>query len=194
MFSDSVAASSVEEWDMKLIAVLFLVGALMPAFVLASDPAFAASGERNSQLINRHDIYALRELEHYRIYELDSHFKPLNDGTFLLGSGGTVNPETNDAIPIPTRQSHPMQLAAGVDHLIIITCDEDCIDTDLRVYDAAGDLVVEDVGEPTSDTRIIVSLARIVPPMVQEYRFEVEISCRDGSRGGCSYAVGVNTE
>ena len=87
-----------------------------------------------------------------------------------------------------------MQLAAGVDHLIIVTCDEDCIDTDLRVYDAAGDLVVEDVGEPTSDTRIIVSLARIVPPMVQEYRFEVEISCRDGSRGGCSYAVGVNTE
>ncbi len=179
---------------MKLIAMLFLAGALVPALALPSDPACAAEAERRAQPINRHQVYALRELEHYRIYELESHFKPLNDGTFLLGSGGTVNPETNDAIPIPTRQSHPMQLAAGVDHLIIVTCDEDCIDTNLRVYDAAGNLVAEDVGEPPTDTRIIANLVRVVPPSDQEYRFEVEISCRAGSRGGCSYAVGVNTE
>lgn len=179
---------------MKSIAMLFLAGALAPALALLPDCAFAAEGDRMAQPINRHQVYALRELEHYRIYELESHFRPLNDGTFLLGSGGTVNPQTNDAIPVPTRQSQSMRLAAGVDHLVIVTCDEDCSDIDLRVYDAAGNLAGEDAGAPRTDTRIIVNLVRVAPPSDQEYRFEVEISCRAGSRGGCSYAIGVNTE
>ena len=179
---------------MNFVSAFFSAGMLVSTFMSASTPAIAADSERNTQVINRHDVYALRELEHFRIYELESHFRPLDDGTFLLGSGGTVHPETNDAVPIPTRQSHSMRLAAGVDHLVIVTCDEDCIDTDLRIYDARGNLVGEDVGASPTDTRIIISLVQLVPPSDQEYRFEVEISCRAGSRGGCSYAVGVNTD
>jgi hypothetical protein len=179
---------------MKSIAVPPVAGAFAGAVLFIPWMVLAAAPDDDALEINRHHVYAARELEHYRLYELESHFRPMNDGTYLIGSGGTVNPETNDAIPVPTRQSHPMMLESGVDHLVIVTCDEDCIDIDTRVYDASGMLVGEDVAPPPVDTRLFVNLVRVVPSAAQEYRFEVEISCREGSRGGCSYAIGVNTE
>jgi hypothetical protein len=38
-----------------------------------------------------------------------NHPKVLNDGTFLLGSGGTADAH-NDAVPTPTRQSAALPL------------------------------------------------------------------------------------
>ena len=40
----------------------------------------------------------------------------------------------------------------------------------------------------------MVKEVRLVPPANQTYRVETEIACRQGSRGGCSFAIGVNTK
>ena len=83
---------------------------------------------------------------------------------------------------------------AGIDHLIMVSCDEDCLLLNVRVFDAAGKLVGQDTKPTRTESRYMVKEVRLVPPANQTYRVETEIACRRGSRGGCSFAIGVNTK
>ena len=82
----------------------------------------------------------------------------------------------------------------GVDHLVMVTCDEDCFDVNLRVFDASGKLVGEDVSPPAVDNRFLLAKVQVIPETTQTFRLEVEAYCREGSIGNCSYAVGINTK
>jgi hypothetical protein len=137
--------------------------------------------------MNRHRLYAANELTHYRTYEVTSHSKPYNAGNFIIGGGGMPGSST--------KQSHTMMLPANTDYLVMVTCDEDCLDINLRVYGANGRLIGEDVRPPRTDSRYVVAEVQVPPAATeQQYRFEVENSCRVGSTGGCSYALGLNTK
>jgi hypothetical protein len=176
-----------------MISTNFVRAALALLFAGVSVPAFSADAERGVVTINRHQLAAAKELEAYRLYEQDTHPKVLNAGTFLIGSGGSVN-ANNDAVPTPTRQSAPLPLKGGVDHLIIVSCDEDCLLLNVRVFDAAGKMVGQDVSPTRTTSRYMVKQVQLVPASDQTYRVETEIACRQGSRGGCSFAIGANTK
>jgi hypothetical protein len=152
------------------------------AVLVAAAPSGGAQATREV-VWTRHQLYAANELDHYRLFEQTSHMKVLNQGNILIGSG-----QKGDKHP------HAMQLKGGVDHLIMVTCDEDCFDVNLRVYDADGKLVGEDTKMPKIDTRVIVAEVQLIPAATQTYRLEVEAYCREGSIGACSYAIGVNTK
>jgi hypothetical protein len=165
------------------------------ALSVGMTPALAMAQEIDQRAftLNRHQLYVANELQHYRLFEQTTHPRVLNAGTFTIGGGGTAD-EDNWAVELPTRQFVPMELAAGVDHLIIAVCDEDCLMLNLRVYDANGNLVGEDTRDPPTDTRFITAEVQLMPPEEQTYRLETEIACRAGSRGGCSYAIGLNAK
>jgi len=156
-------------------------------------PALGAEAAREVITINRHQLSAAKELEHFRLYENETHPKVLNDGTFLIGSGGTAD-ANNDAVPTPTKQSAPLPLQRGIDHLILVSCDEDCLLLNVRVFDAAGRLVGEDLSPTRTNSRYMVKQVQLVPAADQTFRVETEVACRAGSRGGCSFAIGVNTK
>ena len=164
---------------MKLSAISCFVAVIIaPAVVLA-----AAAPGGPGQVWTRHQLYAANELNHYRLFEQTTHMKLLNQGNFIISSGQKGE-----------KRSHTMELKAGIDHLVMVTCDEDCFDVNLRVYDASGKVVGEDMKAPPVDTRILVAQVQLIPATTQTYRFEVETYCREGSIGACSYAVGVNTK
>ena len=48
--------------------------------------------------------------------------------------------------------------------------------------------------DSTNDTRFMVKEVQLVPASDQNFRVETEIACRAGSRGGCQFALGVNTK
>ena len=158
-----------------------IVVALVLAPVAIS--AVAAPAPTREIIWTRHQLYAANELNHYRLFEQTSHMKLLNQGNFIIGSGQKGE-----------KHSHTMELKAGVDHLVMVTCDEDCFDVNLRVYDSDGKLVGEDAKTPPIDTRILVAEVQVIPATTQSYRLEVETYCREGSIGACAYAVGVNTK
>jgi hypothetical protein len=160
---------------------------------VTSVPAFAADATRGVITLNRHQLAAAKELEAYRLYEQATHPKVLNAGTFLIGSGGTAD-ANNDAVEVPTKQSAPFPMAKGVDHLLIVSCDEDCLLLNVRVFDAAGKMVGQDVSPTRTTSRYMVKTVQLVPTADQSYRVETEIACRKGSKGGCSFAIGANTK
>jgi hypothetical protein len=169
---------------MKLLASTLLTAiVLAPVAVSAAAAPAAAPAQTREVVWTRHQLYAANELNHYRLFEQTSHMTLLNQGNFVIGSGQKGE-----------KHSHMMELKEGVDHLIMVTCDEDCFDVNLRVYDASGKLVGEDAKGPPVDTRILVALVQLTPAATQAYRFEVEAYCREGSIGACAYAVGVNTK
>jgi hypothetical protein len=168
-----------EEDTMRFSAIsCFVALVIAPAAVLA-----AAAPGGPGQVWTMHDLYAANELNHYRLFEQRTHMTLLNQGSLIISSG-----EKGE------KRSHTMELKASVDHLVMVTCDEDCFDVNLRVYDASGKVVGEDVKAPPVDTRMLVARVQFVPTTTQMYRFEVEVHCREGSSGPCSYAVGVNTK
>jgi len=168
---------------MRLIAssILFAM-AFVSAGVFAAAPPAGGSATRET-VWTRHQLYAANELNHYRLFEQTSHMTLLNQGNFIIGSG-----QKGD------KHSHMLEMKAGVDHLVMATCDEDCFDINLRVYDSDGKMIGEDVKAPPIDTRILVAKVQLVPAATQTFRLEVEAYCREGSIGACSYAVGVNTK
>jgi hypothetical protein len=169
-----------EEDIMKLPAISCFVSlVIVPAVVLAA----AAPATGPGQMWTRHQLYAANELNHYRLFEQTTHMTLLNQGNFIISSGQKGE-----------KRSHTMELKAAIDHLVMVTCDEDCFDVNLRVYDASGKMVGEDMKPPPVDTRMLVARVQFVPAATQMYRFEVETYCREGSIGACSYAVGVNTK
>jgi hypothetical protein len=172
-------------------STLLVLFALVTAAFAA--PALSAGAERDLITINRHQLAAAKELEHFRLYEAETHPRVLNDGTFLIGSGGSID-ANNDAIPRPTRQSAQVPLKRGIDHLILVSCDEDCLVLNVRVFDAGGRMVGQDVSATRTDSRYMVKQVQLVPAADQNFRVETEVACRAGSRGGCSYAIGVNTK
>lgn len=164
---------------MKLSAISCFVAVIIaPAVVLA-----AAAPGGPGQVWTRHQLYAANELNHYRLFEQTTHMTLLNQGNFIISSGQKGE-----------KHSHTMELKAGVDHLAMVTCDEDCFDVNLRVYDASGKIVGEDMKAPPVDTRMLVARVQFVPAATEMYRFEVETYCREGSIGACSYALGFNTK
>jgi hypothetical protein len=162
-----------------------LTASLLASLVIASAAALAAQAPApgQGQMWTRHQLYAANELNHYRMFEQTTHMTLLNQGNFIISSGQKGE-----------KHSHPMELKAGVDHLAMVTCDEDCFDVNLRVYDASGKLVGEDAKAPPVDTRMLVARVQFIPAATQAYRLEVEAYCREGSIGNCSYAVGINTK
>jgi hypothetical protein len=169
---------------MKLPAVSCFVALIVaPAVVLAAAAPQGAPASGQGQMWTRHQLYAANELNHYRLFEQTSHMTLLNQGNFIISSGQKGE-----------KRSHNMELKAGIDHLVMVTCDEDCFDVNLRVFDASGKVVGEDMKSPPVDTRILVAQVQFVTAAAQMYRFEVETYCREGSIGACSYAVGVNTK
>jgi hypothetical protein len=155
----------------------------IPAAVLAAAAPGGGPAPTREVVWTRHQLYAANELNHYRQFEETSHMKVLNQGNMIIGSG-----QKGD------KHSHAMELKAGVDHLVMVACDEDCFDVNLRVYDADGKLVGEDTRMPKIDTRMVIAEVQLIPAATQTYRLEVEAYCREGSIGACSYAVGVNTK
>src|SRR4051794_22660996 len=103
---------------MKSTIIALCAASLMVA--AASVPAVAANATRGVVTINRHQLAAAKELEAYRLYEQDTHPKPWNTGTFVIGSGGTVD-ANNDAVEMPTKQSAPFPLQKGLDTLIMVS-------------------------------------------------------------------------
>jgi hypothetical protein len=162
-----------------------LTASLLASLVIASAAALAAQAppQGQGQMWTRHQLYAANELNHYRMFEQTTHMTLLNQGNFIISSGQKGE-----------KHSHPMELKAGVDHLAMVTCDEDCFDVNLRVYDGSGKLVGEDAKMPAVDTRLLVAHVQFIPAATQTYRLEVEAYCREGSIGNCSYAVGINTK
>ena len=168
---------------MKLPAISCFVAfaIVVPAVVLAAAAPQGAPAAGQGQMWTRHQLYAANELNHYRMFEQTTHMTLLNQGNFIISSGQKGE-----------KRSHSMELKGGVDHLVMVTCDEDCFDVNLRVYDASGKTVGEDAKPPSVDTRMLVAQVQLIPATTQIYRFEVETYCREGSIGACSYAVGVN--
>ena len=174
-------------------STILLLSATAFAFALGPISALGQQAEREVTSITRHQLIAAKELEHFRLYEQTTHPTVDDSGTFLLGGGGSVTAD-NFAIPTqPTKQSAQLPLAAGVDYLILVSCDEDCQLLNVRVFDADGRLAGEDLST-TNDTRFMVKQVQLVPAADQNFRVETEIACRAGSRGGCSFAIGVNTK
>ena len=164
---------------MPRIPASFLAALIAPAAALAA----SAPAPNPGQTWTRHQLYAANELNHYRLFEQTTHMKLLNQGNFIIASGSKGD-----------KHAHAMELKAGIDHLVMVTCDEDCFDVNLRVYDSDGKLVGEDAKPPKTDTRMIVAEVQVTPAMTQMYRLEVEAYCREGSIGACSYAIGINTK
>jgi hypothetical protein len=156
-----------------------LAALIAPIAVLAAQ----APAQNAGQTWTRHQLFAANELNHYRFFEQTTHTKVLNQGNFIISSGSKGD-----------KHPHPMELKAGIDHLVMVTCDEDCFDVNLRVYDASGKLVGEDVSPPAVDNRFLLAKVQVIPSATQTFRLEVEAYCREGSIGNCSYAVGINTK
>lgn len=175
---------------MKSIIFVLLAGALLALF----QPAAAQNATRGVITLNRHQMAAAKELEAFRLYEQDTHPKVLNAGTFFIGSGGTADNDNNAVASKPTRQSVEMPLEGGVDHLIMVSCDEDCLLLNIRVFGAGNKLVGEDLRPTRTESRYMVKQIQFISDSDQTIRVETEIACRTGSRGGCSFAVGVNTK
>jgi hypothetical protein len=157
----------------------------LAALILAPAAVFAAQApaQNPGQMWTRHQLFAANELNHYRLFEQTTHMKLLNQGNFIMASGSKGD-----------KHAHPMELKAGIDHLVMVTCDEDCFDVNLRIYDASGKLVGEDVSPPAVDNRFLLAKVQVIPDATQTFRLEVEAYCREGSIGNCSYAVGINTK
>jgi hypothetical protein len=169
---------------------LFCAASIM---LTAALPTVAAEATRGIVTINRHQLAAAKELEAYRLYEQATHPKAWNTGTFVLGSGGTAD-ANNDAVETPTKQSAPFALQKGLDTLLMVSCDEDCLMLNVRVFDSAGKMVGQDVSPTRTTSRYMVKTVQFVPAADQAYRIETEIMCRKGSKGGCSFAIGANTK
>jgi hypothetical protein len=74
-------------------------------------------------------------------------------------------------------------LHAGTDYAIIGVCDNDCSDLDLRIFDADGDEVDNDV--QTDDVPIV----HVAPTETQRYRLKVIMAtCKTSP---CFYGIGV---
>ena len=169
---------------MKLLTASILAAlTFAPVVVLAAAAPGGGPASTREVVWTRHQLYAANELNHYRQFEETSHMKVLNQGNMIIGSG-----QKGD------KHSHSMELKAGVDHLVMVTCDEDCFDVNLRIYDADGKVVGEDIKPPKVDTRVLVAEVQLIPATTQTYRLEVDATCREGSIGACSYAIGVNTK
>ena len=80
------------------------------------------------------------------------------------------------------RQSRAMRLNAGVDYAFMATCDSDCSDIDLYIFDRRGNVIDFD----REDNKFPIVF--FTPDVTANYRVEVEIySC---SSQPCYYAIG----
>ena len=79
--------------------------------------------------------------------------------------------------------SHTIQLNGGVAYQIIGVCDNDCSDFDLRIYDARGNMIDEDV--LTDDTPVL----SVTPRVTGTYTVRaIMTTC---SSQPCRYGIGV---
>jgi hypothetical protein len=87
------------------------------------------------------------------------------------------------ALPEHGRDLVRLRLRGGQTYAIAATCDEDCSDIDLELFDPSGALVSRDVG--SDDTPVVTSN----PSLSGTYRVRLTMaSCRTDP---CRYAVGV---
>jgi hypothetical protein len=93
-------------------------------------------------------------------------------------SGRIITGSLNQA----NSQSRIMRLYAGVDYAFMASCDSDCQDVDLYLYDRRGNLLDSDIED--NDYPIVF----ITPSITANYRIEASMySC---SAEPCYYAIG----
>jgi hypothetical protein len=78
-------------------------------------------------------------------------------------------------------ESHEMSVVGGNDYAIMGSCDNDCSNLDLKVYDTAGTMQMQDVAN--DDTPVLTFTAN----STGRYRIEVVMSAC--SRNPCFYGV-----
>jgi hypothetical protein len=78
-------------------------------------------------------------------------------------------------------ESHQMQVVEGNDYALLGGCDNDCSDINLRVYDAAGTMLMEDMAG--DDTPVLTFTAR------SSGRYRVESMMAACSRNPCFYGI-----
>lgn len=78
-------------------------------------------------------------------------------------------------------ESHQMQVVEGNDYALLGGCDNDCGDLNLRIYDAAGTMIMEDV--QGDDTPVLTFTAR------SSGRYRVESIMASCSRNPCFYGI-----
>jgi hypothetical protein len=77
--------------------------------------------------------------------------------------------------------NHQMDVVNGNDYALLGACDADCSNLDLRVYDASGTLLMQDV--ETDDTPVLTFTAHSAG------RYRVEVVMSSCSRNPCFYGV-----
>ena len=89
-------------------STILLLSAVAFALALGSMPALGQQAEREVTSINRHQLIAAKELEHFRLYEQTTHPTVDDSGTFLLGSGGSAS-RINIAVTMGHRAARTMR-------------------------------------------------------------------------------------
>ena len=78
-------------------------------------------------------------------------------------------------------ESHQMQVVAGNDYALMGGCDNDCTDINIRIFDAAGTMLMEDVA--SDDTPVLTFTAQT------SGRYRIESVMHSCSRNPCFYGV-----
>jgi hypothetical protein len=78
-------------------------------------------------------------------------------------------------------EAHELAVVGGNDYALMGSCDNDCSNLDLKVYDTAGTMQLEDVAE--DDTPVLTFTANSTG------RYRVEVIMKACSRNPCFYGV-----
>jgi len=79
------------------------------------------------------------------------------------------------------RQSHEMTVAGGTSYVLFGACDNDCTDVDLRIHDARGNLIMQDVA--ADDRPVLIFTAN------SSGKYRVDVVMASCSANPCRYGV-----
>lgn len=79
------------------------------------------------------------------------------------------------------RGSHQMTVVGGTNYVLFGACDNDCTDVDLRIHDASGTLIMQDVA--TDDRPVLLFTAR------SSGKYRVDVVMAACSANPCRYGV-----
>jgi hypothetical protein len=77
--------------------------------------------------------------------------------------------------------THDMSVASGVDYALIGACDNDCTDVDLKISDAAGNVIMQDVA--VDDTPVLLFHSNSAG------KWQVQVVMATCSRSPCYYGI-----
>ena len=77
--------------------------------------------------------------------------------------------------------THDMTVASGVDYALIGACDNDCTDVDLKISDAAGNVIMQDIA--VDDTPVLLFHSNSAG------KWQVKVVMATCSRNPCYYGI-----